>query len=358
MKHGGMLEAVFLTFLVVSTVSADGGRIPIAQQTTITAPGEYVLTRDVTATSGVTIDIDADGVVLDLNGYELAHENPNAPVVLVDGDNTIIRNGRISGGGRAIRHNNSERIRLRVENVVVQGAQYGGVVIDAVEHIEVISSRFENITSGPAINLYGGSGGFSGRIVNNTISGCIMGMHVEGIRGGEIRDNVIVDSYSTTLPAIFILSDPAWNAGGNLLAGNLIRDGAYTGIAINAESPDNIIEGNAISSNGDTGIAISSDGNDVRRNTCTGNANRGISILGSQNRIRENHTAMNTADGIAIAGQHQLVENNLSEGNGGAGIAFLGAGSGHAHRGNMLRGNAGGAVAGAGSSTDAGGNIQ
>jgi len=356
MRCCGIRNVLLLLLLAVPTAIADGGRIPIAGQTVITSPGDYVVTRDVTADSGVTITINADNVTLDLNGHELGQQNPNVAVVLIGGNNAIIRNGRISGGGRGIYYTGSVRIRLQVENVIIRGSRFGGVAIAAAEHIAVSSSRFENITNGPAIGVGGGSGAFTGRIVNNTITDCVTGISAYGIRGAELRGNVILNSYATTSAAIWIFSDPAWNAGGNLLIGNLIHGSGYIGIEVGGDSPDNTIEGNTVFSAGNTGIVVLSDGNDIRRNLCSGTTSRGITALGAHNRVRENHTTLNQDHGIAIGAQYQLVEDNLSEGNGGAGIAF--SGSGHAHRGNMLRDNTGGAVTGGANSTDAGGNIQ
>ncbi len=46
--------------------------MPVAEApTTITAPGHYVLTRDISAASGPVLDIQADGVTVDGNGHTI-----------------------------------------------------------------------------------------------------------------------------------------------------------------------------------------------------------------------------------------------------------------------------------------------
>lgn len=345
-----------LALLAASIAHADGGRVPIAAPTVISIPGEYLVTRDLHSTSGVVVRITADDVTLDLGGHELSHQDPAASIVVVEGNDATIRNGRLSGGGRGIFHSGGARIRLEIEGLLVRGAQYAGVAVDPAEYVEVRSSRFENIDGGSAIDVSGGSAALSARIVDNTVVDCALGIAIWGAHGAEIRGNVLLGTLSATGPAIHLGSDPGWEAGGNLIAGNLVRGGLSYGIGIEVTTGDNVIEGNTVSSNGDSGIAVWSGGNDIRGNVCAANAFRGISALGSSNRIRDNLVVMNAADGIVVGGQHQWVESNLSEENGGAGIVFNG--SGHAHRGNMLRDNTGGAVVGGANSTDAGGNIQ
>ena len=52
----------------VSLSAAANGDIPLYQSTTITQPGRYILTRDVSSQGDVFL-ITTDGVTLDLNGH-------------------------------------------------------------------------------------------------------------------------------------------------------------------------------------------------------------------------------------------------------------------------------------------------
>ncbi len=52
-------------------------RIPLAAATTITQPGSYFLTANITVATGNGIAINSDNVTLDLNGFTLASTSPN-----------------------------------------------------------------------------------------------------------------------------------------------------------------------------------------------------------------------------------------------------------------------------------------
>src|SRR5262245_40090047 len=101
MKKLGTL-ALFSTLASAAAATAplaDEGRIPVFQSTTISSPGHYVVTRDIVATVGVAIAIQADNVVLDLNGHTIS-EPFAQPVIFVIGtsNDVTILNGKTSGG--------------------------------------------------------------------------------------------------------------------------------------------------------------------------------------------------------------------------------------------------------------------
>ena len=58
--------ALTLVILPAAPILADEARIPIFQPTTITQPGYYILTRDLSPASGTAITIQSDGVTVDL----------------------------------------------------------------------------------------------------------------------------------------------------------------------------------------------------------------------------------------------------------------------------------------------------
>lgn len=85
------------------------GRTPIPGGTspyTISQPGSYVLTGNLSAAglSADAITINASGVTLDLNGFNLTGGNGNrAGVSILDGvTHTVVRNGRISGAQNGV----------------------------------------------------------------------------------------------------------------------------------------------------------------------------------------------------------------------------------------------------------------
>src|SRR5438093_7812333 len=59
--------ALTLVILPAAPILADEARIPIFQPATITQPGYYILTRDLSPASGTAITIQSDGVTVDLN---------------------------------------------------------------------------------------------------------------------------------------------------------------------------------------------------------------------------------------------------------------------------------------------------
>jgi len=296
-------------------VLADEGRIPLFQVTTITQPGHYVVTRNISVSSGSIFTISANDVTLDLNGHLISSSISSASMInILAGFTDIeIRNGRISGGQFGIFSSDSPvaGIRMRIENVEIEGATVRGIRIDFAEHVDVLSCRIANVGGG--IEIGGGSSGagpqdWTGTFVNNQILNAQgHGMLLLRLTGGEIR-------------------------------GNILRN---TGLAI-----------------GNTWVGIyvltSGAGNRIVENEVSG-GKRGIQVDTNGNLVAGNVVSNNVVDGILVSGSNNLIDGNQIEGNTGCGISFS-AGATHAYRNNMLRGNTGGTVCGI-ANTDAGGNI-
>ena len=79
------------------------GRTPIAGSTstvTISQPGSYVLTGNITVGAVDGIAINANDVTLDLNGFTIATTSSDVGAyrgIFIHGNNIVIRNGRIKG---------------------------------------------------------------------------------------------------------------------------------------------------------------------------------------------------------------------------------------------------------------------
>src|ERR1035438_9382322 len=92
------------TMLTLSQVEP---RTPITNTTavTISSPGSYYLTTNITVTAGDAITITASGVTLDLNGFTVSSSagSPAGTGILLAGGNTdiTILNGHIQGTGFA-----------------------------------------------------------------------------------------------------------------------------------------------------------------------------------------------------------------------------------------------------------------
>lgn len=356
-----VVPAALVLLLSVVVISADEGRIPIIEQTTISAPGTYMLTRDVSVASGDGIVIASDNVTLDLNEHLIEHQGTTGSVILINNGFTdiVVRNGRLSGGARGIAYGAvGSPIRARIENVEVSDTQTFGIQLNSTEYAEVIGCRVTGVAAGTGIDVGTGAGGVAGgRILGNTVSGAAgLGILVRNLRSGEIRGNHVTGCGNLSTHAGILVDGD--DGGGSLIADNLVSDVTGDGIAINNLQPHNVLRDNVAIGNSEHGIVANSRSNVLIGNTASGNTKRGIWVGHPESRCRvvRNQVVQNGTEGLFLAGVESLVEGNVIENNGTWGISF--AGSDHAYRDNMLRGNKSGAVDNAAAATDAGGNIQ
>jgi len=148
--------------LTMKTLQQVEPRTPITNATTpvtISVPGSYYLTTNLTVSGGDAITIATNGVTLDLNGFTIASTaNPaSGTAVLINSGlrNITILNGNIQGG---VTNNGSgifsgpgfssgiyyfgEPRNVRVSGVSVSGCQYDGIYVGSgasttVENCEV-----------------------------------------------------------------------------------------------------------------------------------------------------------------------------------------------------------------------------
>jgi parallel beta helix pectate lyase-like protein len=329
----------------------DEGRIPIFQPTTITQPGHYVLTRDVSSSSVPVLQIQASNVTLDLNGRTVSSSatSGTGTINIADGSMDVtILNGRVTGGPSGIRYFSSAvPTRLRIEGIDLRPAVHG-IEIYGAAFVDVIKCRVFGPYLGQGISVSNTDGSFGGHFLNNTVEGAGQAaFFLNGVSESEIRGNVVRNyGVSTFGWGMFIQvgNNPSGQTGGNVIEGNMIRGGGGddVGLEISAAFPAtsdrNLIKGNVITNPGHLGINVITTGNLISGNIISGASGGTL-----------NH-------GLFIqVGTNNLIEYNQVQGNSGCGINFVNAGS-HAYRQNMLRGNSGGAVCGS-ANTDAGGNI-
>jgi parallel beta-helix repeat protein len=371
-------RALFTLVLATAAIGrslADEARIPIFAPATITQPGHYILTRNITVSSGDVIAINANNVTFDLNGRTIASSSISSGTLVAIGDgfeDVAILNGQLSGGGSGIYYfSGTAGTRLRMERLVIQGTS-APVSITGAEYVEMHSCRILGGGSIYGVSVTGvGSGPFGGRFVDNVIRDVGgQGLHIQGLSGGEIRGNQ-VEHFGTlvsTAPGILLTGTALASAsyGGNTIEDNIVRSSDDdAGITIFA-GPANLILNNVVTAVGGIGIIIAIDGNRIIGNVVSRNG-QGIKVssVGSagptanHNILERNHVEANVGDGVSIANvvlgsDYDLIDSNVIEGNGGVGIKFY-TSTGNAYRDNMLRNNALGAIVG--TATDAGGNI-
>jgi hypothetical protein len=170
-------------------------RVPISSAPfTISQPGSYYLTTNLTVSGGNAITIAANGVTLDLNGFTISSTaNPaSGTAVLINGglQDITIQNGHIRGGvtnngsgvfsgpgfGYGIYYSGSAPQNVRVSGVSVSGCQYHGIIVGNSG-----STTVENCV----VRTVGGSG-----IVANTIRGCVaLDCGYTAIAGQQVSDS-------------------------------------------------------------------------------------------------------------------------------------------------------------------------
>lgn len=327
-----------LLVLLIGTARADESRIPISAPNgastpiVISAPGSYILTRDITSTASPVIDITSDNVTIDLNGRTITN-NGSGAAIQIGTTGITVRNGRLQGGQFGIFRNPFGQATLTVENVVIQNTLSQAITAPSMSAITIRSCRMVNTNTGGSFSgvVFVNGPAVSGHLIDNEIvSTPGTAFNLLNLESGEIRDNVI---------SHFNTSGGSNNSGINLGGTNVV------------------IENNTVESTGSTGngISLSTKGNFVAHNNITG-CNFGILVLAKAQFIRENVIqGNNTGVGFLIpASINSLIDSNQIEGNALCGIDATG-GSANAVRNNMLKGN-GTAICGP-NFVDAGGNI-
>jgi hypothetical protein len=119
-------------------------RTAISSPTTITTPGSYFLTQNISVTSGNGITINASNVTLDLNGFSISSTaNPAAGSGIVSSSvrtSVVIRNGAIRGSvirtGSSFAGNGFQNgismpsnVGVEVENVQISGMLVSGILL-------------------------------------------------------------------------------------------------------------------------------------------------------------------------------------------------------------------------------------
>jgi len=355
---------VFLCLLVVLTVLtllaplgvlADEGRVPIYAPTTITQSGTYIVTRDFCfgqfATSpcsaiGTGIDINANDVVVDLNGHTLSMQGSNAIGVKVTTSaatrGIVIKNGRIVGDGspnsNGIVSTVTNPVRLRIEDVTVRSAVGDCINIGSAEQVVVERNSLEGCYN--ALSIAGAR--WPGRIADNSVLDAVgYGLALSGMEGGQVLGNRVKKFSQGTNGAGIWLSD----GGKNLVQGNVI---AASG-AFGAASMGILLDGGGTASSN----------NVLRENTVAG-VPYGIRAYSDENRLERNLVTGGSETGVWIGtlgtGSRNMVEDNQILSFTGCGLYFVNTLS-HVYRNNVIR-NTGGDVCGfAAPITNGGGNV-
>ena len=343
--------AATLTLLLFAGAPAlaGGGATPLWQPTTITQPGAYVVTRDISAASGPVFDIQVDGVTIDGCGHTLSVANATDAVISIGGSGggekgIIIINSRIHGGAYGIKACPPDAVRLRLREVTLVENFEVAVEMDNVGNLEatgiiIIGNRVGFDLSGPSpssdrphasirnSSIQADIGvqctSIRCRIADNVITSYGSAVHLSSSDGGDVNYNLFASADVAFNPQpepprymLFLESSPGVVASHNVFRG-VVEPGTFDvhGIVVDDSSHDAKICDNLITGYGGDGIRISSTGTTVRDNQINANTRYGVYADGLNLLFDGNRIAGNTSDGMHFITPGNVLRGNVLMGN-------------------------------------------
>ncbi len=248
------------------------GTFPI----TISQPGSYYLTGDITGVDGQGgIAVSANDVTLDLNGFTLAGVPGSGSGIFSEGWNTTVLNGSIIGWGYrglwATTGANAHAARLQVRSNGDSGIVFSGGQGSIVEDCTASNNGW-------------------------------YGIDVSG--NGIVRNNVVAANGQSGISAYGM---------GLTVEGNSATSNTYDGIyAENVTA----VRANSVANNGGIGIEVWGAGVTIEDNEVVANVGGGILVQQQMGRIEGNTAVGNQPTtipfGIRVTGQHNIVARNTA----------------------------------------------
>jgi hypothetical protein len=303
---------------MMKTLAQIEPRTPISSAPfTITDPGSYYLTTNLTVSSGTAIRIATNGVTLDLNGFTISSTAPSAAgsaIRLNDSlRNLAILNGFIEGGvtnhgsgvysgsgfAYGIEYDGTGPVNCRLSGVSVSGCLYNGIDLRTGD-----STLVESCTA----RTIGGNGIQASLIKSCSATDCgstaIAGFEVSDCRGsgassGVSGENVHNCSGASTT-GFGVYASTALNCSGTSISGVGLyaNESAETCKAASSGSSDGLYSfGNAVYC---TGYSVSGHGVKAERSafSCYGYSNSG---MGVQADVVQNCEGNNSTGSYGIA---------------------------------------------------------
>jgi len=311
-----LIPAAIAMLAALPSFAAEG-RIPVWQPTVLSAPGKYVVTRNITANPGApAIQVTAADVDLDLNGMEVLQPDSGVPAIYAPSPSGVrIHDGAIRGGRNGVQAGAGSKLIL--ERLRVADTASDGLLLSDVDSQVVRDNVIFNV-AGAGIQLDGNLPK-TGSIADNVIRRTSGGIEVLGGTSLAIVHNRIEQSaFGPGLPRGVVLDGCA----GVLVSDNTIQDISGPGISI-----------------------LGSGGHEVDRNVIRGAAAGGIFIdnVSHDNVLRANViTASGAGSGIAVYSSRNVLEGNLSNSNLSFGLVLGTSSKANVYRQNVARGNGGG----------------
>lgn len=308
-----------LVAVVVLPAIAAEGRTPIyAWQTTITAPGKYIVTRDIfpLICSAPVIDIQiapappvpAGHVDIDLNGFRVA-ACPGHPVIKATGqDNITVRNGTLMWGDYGIHIEadpadpGARNRKVVIEDVKVMDVLIGGILLDGITDFALRRNNVIITDSFPIAPQSMEGIVIDGRVGVDPyvpIKGTIEDNQVERTGGGiTVRGGSSVAIVNNRIEDIAVIAQPPAQGG-------IVYDISEGGLIAN-NTVEKIVGG--------AGIYLGdSHGTKIYNNVVREASANGIHIAGRghDNLILENVVTLCGMDGCTVEGSRNFVDRNL-----------------------------------------------
>lgn len=304
-------------------LAGDGGSDAPGFPVTLSAPGSYRLTSnlEVETLNTTAIDVDADDVSIDLNGFVIQNRTPCRPDCGAPGsgigvdasgqENTAVSNGTIIGMGssaisagddshvwqlRAIGNGGTALVvgdRGTVRDSMVDGA--GGRGIETGANGGVFDSSVSGTTD-DGIRMGGGSTVSGSRIQNAGDDG----IEITGKRASVV-DSLVLQSGGI---GIFMQD--------GVVARNVISGSSTTAIFLFGGTGGGVIEGNQLSENSSGADVTGVSGTVIRGNAIRSNTS--AALLGSADDGYEGNVFSGNAGSPQVSGPNEF-GSNLCDGN-------------------------------------------
>jgi hypothetical protein len=233
---------------------------------TITNPGSYYVTTNLTGTTGLSgITISNNNVTLDLNGFALQGVPGSLYAVALASSqtNVVVRNGTMNGWRMGVHETGGNSRNLLLDGLAIFASATDGILIDStatVRNCMCSSNAAIGISVGGG-EISGCSTGYnvnsgielnSGGIVRNCWSG------YNGNYGIETTSGTVLDCFSqgNAWSGIQVTGQGSFVIGNNCLNNNSSSGSGFAGIRI--EGAANRIEGNMVQLNSGAGISVNS----------------------------------------------------------------------------------------------------
>ena len=324
LRHGALLV---LGIAAISPAAYADGTIS-ACPTTVTGPGTWTVTQNLTAT-GTCITIQGNGVAIDLQGHTITALGTGADFGITDAgscasppcqQNIIIANGTITGFFIGIGLENTDY--ATIANMTVIGSRPWGIRLRA--HSVITDSQANQGVGGKDAMLFLGDH----NTVNNSKANDNLGTGI-AFAG---NDNTVNNSKANGNAGAGIFSN-----GTVTVSNSLANNNGVVGMAFNQSATVSNSQANntkclvtEIPFPCGDGMQFRTGGGTVNNSQANGNAGggmdflgvgSGIDFLGGGNTVNNSQANGNKANGISIDGSGNVLAGNTANGNSVVGIS-------------------------------------